>query len=207
VGAFARTSADDNALVLSNNHVLANENDSNIGDPILQPGVTDGGQAEDRIGSLAFYVPLNPTGVNRMDCAVAVIDSDVEYEARELRNIGILEDLAPNDELPANDLVEKIGRTTGHTVGRVTAFELDNVVVGYDLGEIRFDGQIEIEGTGEAPFSTGGDSGSLIFTSEGHRPWALLFAGSERGGQNAQGLTFASPLRPALQAMHVSLIR
>lgn len=30
-------------LILSNNHVLANSNDASIGDPILQPGPTDGG--------------------------------------------------------------------------------------------------------------------------------------------------------------------
>jgi hypothetical protein len=30
-------------LILSNNHVLANSNDATIGDPILQPGPTDGG--------------------------------------------------------------------------------------------------------------------------------------------------------------------
>ncbi len=31
-------------LILSNNHVLANSNDAQVGDPILQPGPTDGGQ-------------------------------------------------------------------------------------------------------------------------------------------------------------------
>jgi hypothetical protein len=36
-------------------------------------------------------------------------------------------------------------RTTELTRGRATAFELDNVVVGYDLGNFRFDNQIEIE--------------------------------------------------------------
>jgi len=30
-------------------------------------------------------------------------------------------------------------------------FELDNVVVGYDIGNLRFDNQIEIEGADDGP--------------------------------------------------------
>ena len=50
--------------------------------------------------------------------------------------------------------MSKVGRTTGKTLGRVTAFELDNVVVGYDIGNLRFDNQIEIEGAGTTPSAT-----------------------------------------------------
>ena len=57
--------------------------------------------------------------------------------------------------------VGKIGRTTAVTRGRVTAIELDDVVVGYgdELGELSFDNQIEVESTSPGPFSRGGDSG------------------------------------------------
>ena len=58
--------------------------------------------------------------------------------------------------------VIKIGRTTGRTAGLVTALELDNVTVRFDIGVLRFDNQIEIEGEDDGPFSDGGDSGSLI---------------------------------------------
>lgn len=60
----------------------------------------------------------------------------------------------------------------------MTAFELDNVVVDYDLGNLRFDNQVEIEGTGSGPFSDGGDSGSLIVSAD-KRGVALLFAGGD----------------------------
>lgn len=46
-------------LILSNNHVLANSNEGEIGDPIFQPGLHDGGSANDRIGSLLKYVEIN----------------------------------------------------------------------------------------------------------------------------------------------------
>lgn len=49
-------------LILSNNHVLANSNDSLIGDSILQPGATDGGQgASDVVARLERFVRLRYT--------------------------------------------------------------------------------------------------------------------------------------------------
>jgi hypothetical protein len=101
--------------------------------------------------------------------------------------------------------VAKLGRTTGLTRGRVTAFELDNVVVGYDLGNLRFDDQIEIEGAGTDPFSDGGDSGSLIVDSD-LRGVALLFAGGDQGGTNGRGLTYANPLQDVLDHLAVDLL-
>ena len=99
----------------------------------------------------------------------------------------------------------KVGRTTGVTHGRVTAFELDNLVVEYDIGDLRFDDQIEIEGTGEKPFSDGGDSGSLIVNS-GREASALLFAGGDVGGSNGKGLTYANPLPAVLEALRLKLL-
>jgi hypothetical protein len=108
--------------------------------------------------------------------------------------------------LDTGTAVAKLGRTTGLTRGQVTAFELDNVVVGYDLGNLRFDNQVEIEGAArDAPFSRGGDSGSLIVDAD-RRAVALLFAGSDVGGSNGQGLTFANPVRAVLDALEVNLL-
>jgi hypothetical protein len=101
--------------------------------------------------------------------------------------------------------VAKIGRTTGVTRGRVTAFELDDVVVAYDIGNVSFDNQIEIEGAGKGPFSDGGDSGSLIVDRAGCAV-AQLFAGSETGGRNGRGLTYASPIGTVLRQLKVELI-
>lgn len=81
--------------------------------------------------------------------------------------------------------------TTGLPHGRVTAFKLDNVVVSFDIGNLRFDDQIEIEGAGDGPFSDGGDSGSLIVGRD-KRGVALLFAGGDQGGANDQGIRSGS---------------
>jgi len=45
-------------LILSNNHVLAKNNEAQLGDPILQPSPTDGGQDNQDI--IAYLVRINP---------------------------------------------------------------------------------------------------------------------------------------------------
>jgi hypothetical protein len=45
--------------ILSNNHVLANENKGKVGDPILQPGPCDGGKLpDDKVAELSEFVPI-----------------------------------------------------------------------------------------------------------------------------------------------------
>jgi hypothetical protein len=203
LGAFVQKSDDAKPLILSNNHVLANENDATRGDAVLQPADYDDGNQEDRVASLDSFVALSPQDVNEVDCAVATIESGVDFHASTLTEVGSLSPLV--EEIRPDMVVEKLGRTTGHTRGRVTAFELDNVVVEFDIGNVRFDGQIEIEGLGPS-FSSGGDSGSLIYTSTSHNAFGLLFAGSETGGTNGLGVTYANPLGTVLASLGVSLI-
>ena len=74
------------------------------------------------------------------------------------------------------------------------------------IGNLRFDGQIEIEGVGQRPFSDGGDSGSLIVDSR-MKAVALLFAGSDIGGANDLGLTFANPIHRVLKDLNATLLQ
>jgi hypothetical protein len=104
-----------------------------------------------------------------------------------------------------NEPVAKVGRTTGATRGVVIAAELDNVSVGYDAGNAVFDNQIEIQTSGGGPFSQGGDSGSLIVDSD-MQAVGLLFAGSDSGGPNNLGLTYANPVGEVFRALSVSLV-
>jgi hypothetical protein len=204
VGGFAQTSAQA-PMVLSNNHVLANENDAAVGDAILQPGPFDGGQnPDDRIGTLTQFVPLNFTTANTVDCAVATLDGGITFDPKNLDLLGSLSGVRTSP-VDAGEVVAKIGRTTGVTHGSVTAIEVDNVSVGYDNGNAVFNGQIEIESTGSLPFSGGGDSGSLI-VDQNNLAAALLFAGGETGGTNGMGLTYANPIGAVLMALGISLI-
>jgi hypothetical protein len=98
-----------------------------------------------------------------------------------------------------------VGRTTVATEGRVTAFDLDNIVVNYDVGNLRFDGQVEIEGAGEQVFNDGGDSGSLIVDQD-MLAVALMLAGTDFGGSNGRGLTYADPIHRALYDLGARLL-
>ncbi|MCL3861675.1 S1 family peptidase [Actinotalea sp. K2] len=187
---------------LSNYHVLVGSPTASIGDAVLQPGPADGGwDPDDRVGSLAGLVALERGQRALVDAAVARLDQpevDLDYPVGRVTRTAEVTDAVE---------VEKIGRTTGITRGRVTAIELDDVVVGYgeELGELAFDDQIEVEGLGRAPFSRGGDSGSLVYRAADGAAVGLLFAGSETGGENGTGLTYLNPIGPVLALLGAQL--
>ncbi len=188
---------------LSNYHVLVGEPSAAVGDGILQPGPADGGtDPADRVGTLAAFVALSPGETALVDAAVALLD-DAEVDATY--PVGRV---TTTVEALGAEQVEKVGRTTGITQGRITAIELDDVVVGYgeQLGELRFDNQIEVEGTGTGPFSRGGDSGSLVYRLPGGEAVGLLFAGSETGGENGSGLTYLNPIGTVLESLGATLL-
>ncbi|MEV7963149.1 hypothetical protein [Oerskovia paurometabola] len=201
LGAFVLVG--DTLHALSNYHVLAGSPRAQVGDAVVQPGPADGGRAPaDQVGTLAATVPLARGRTATVDAAVALLDDpdvDLDYP------VGLITTTAV---ALGGETVGKIGRTTAVTAGRVTAIELDDVVVGYgeDLGALRFDDQIEVESTGTGPFSRGGDSGSLVYRADGVA-LGLLFAGSETGGENGTGLTYVNPIDTVLAALDARLAR
>ncbi|HYH83070.1 MAG TPA: hypothetical protein VEX86_24960 [Longimicrobium sp.] len=208
VGAFV--TAGGKTFILSNNHVLANENLAKAGDRIVQPGTLDGGKSpKDAVARLRKFIALKVPGANFVDAAIAELDAGVSFDRSLMRGLvggadRTLSGLGPafvDESTP----VFKLGRTTGATEGRVTAFDLDNVVVSYGIGNVRFDDQVEIEGTGNAPFSDGGDSGSIIVNGD-MQAVALLFAGGDTGGTNGLGLTYANPIHRVLSDLKVTLL-
>ncbi|MCF8477134.1 MAG: S1 family peptidase [Pseudolabrys sp.] len=204
IGALASESKSGRTVILSNNHVLANENDAKAGDAILQAGSYDGGKRpKDIVGKLNKWVKLMPSRPNLLDAATAMVTKTIDVATTEYRGIGTLAGTRTDALLPGT-AVAKVGRTTGVTRGRVSAIELDNVVVAYDIGNLSFDNQIEIESTGDGPFSAGGDSGSLILDDQ-NCACGLLFAGSETGGRNGRGLTYANPIDIVVRRLAIRL--
>lgn len=203
LGGFVRTPA--GLAILSNNHVLAASNAGSPGDAVLQPGPADGGRPEDRVAALAAFERMVEGRPNRVDAAVALLDDGVEAEPGALPGGPLLGSVPPGLDVDPDEAVEKIGRTTGHTLGRITAVEVDGVAVQYDDAVYRFDDQIEIEGR-SGGFSAGGDSGSVIWRSRDRAPVALLFAGSTTGGAGGAGVTFANPLATVLATLGVTWV-
>lgn len=160
--------------ILSNNHVLANSNNANIGDPILQPGPYDGGQyPNDMIGRLSRFVPIRfitPAGApcNYVDAAIAEVPFHLAN--RQVYWIGHVKDLYTAPQV--GDIVQKTGRTTNFTTGSVLALNA-TVDVNYGSGRVaRFCRQIITN-----KMSNPGDSGSLVTNLDEHGV-GLLFAGS-----------------------------
>lgn len=185
-------------FILSNNHVLANSNAAKTGDAIVQPGPYDGGKAPaDVIARLAQFVPLKfgGTAVNFVDAAIA---APLRPDLVRATNIwyGTVSTTTTLPQLAL--LVKKAGRTTQRTRGRISGINA-TVRVNYGTsGVALFQNQIVIVSLTSAPFSQGGDSGSLIATDSGNRPVGLLFAGSASH-------TIANPIRSVLTALNVQI--
>jgi hypothetical protein len=164
--------------LLSNNHVLANTNQGRVGDPILQPGPYDGGTTPaDIIGSLSRFMPLMlepaiPRALHRnlIDAAIAEVNfSDLDRNPYWISGIV---GWRPRSLAAVGQLVQKTGRTSNYTTGRIVATNA-TIDVGYGGGQVgRFLDQVVT-----TPMSAGGDSGSLVSTLDGVA-MGLLFAGS-----------------------------
>jgi hypothetical protein len=203
LGGFVRVGG--RLAMLSNNHVLAAGNTASLGDPIRQPGPADGGGDGDRVATLTAFQHLTAETTNQVDAAVATLDDGVEARPADLPGGALTGPVTLGPEIDPDEPVEKLGRTTGHTRGRITAVEVDGVAVQYDSAVLTFDDQVEIEGEAGA-FSAGGDRGSVIWRSADRAPLGLLFAGSTTGGRNGGGVTFANPLGTVLDALGVDWV-
>jgi hypothetical protein len=163
--------------ILSNNHVLANSNNANLGDPVLQPGPFDGGtDPADRIARLSRFVPITfdppvPRAQhnNLVDAAVAA--GEFHDLDREIYWVGYVRGWRRKANIGVGTIVQKTGRTTNYTIGRITAINA-TVDVNYGGRVARFRDQIITTN-----MSAGGDSGSLVTTPD-NVAVGLLFAGS-----------------------------
>jgi S1-C subfamily serine protease len=179
--------------VLSNNHVLADENRASRGASVVQPATLDGGTAADRVASLTRFVPLVFNNApNVMDAAIAQFDTTATGAPTILGLGGPTGTADPT----LNLLVRKSGRTTGVTEGIVRTLHFDAFNIRYEQGVVRMDDVMVIEGV-QGAFSRPGDSGSAIVDAGG-RVVGLLFAGGDT-------VTFAIPLPRILRQFGVSL--
>src|SRR5438093_3831168 len=130
-------------FILSNNHVLADENQLPIGTAIYQPGLLDHGDpATDAIARLTQFVPLSASTPNRVDCAIAEVADPDLVRARVMSRVGKLRSAQPIDAVEGMR-VEKVGRGTGYTAG--TIFDMSaTVTLDYELGDLKFVDQILI---------------------------------------------------------------
>ena len=193
-------------FILSNNHVLANSNQAEIGDPILQPGPYDGGSyPDDHIADLAEFVPVNLIGIPS-DCPIAtgtagflnsiarLLGSNVILQAINQQAIDNLVDAAiarPLNPDEVSDEILQIGTIQGAAEGELgMAIKKSGRTTQFTTGEIE---QVDVTanvqyGEGKiarftdqlmaGAMSQGGDSGSAVLDNN-NRLVGLLFAGSD----------------------------
>lgn len=184
--------------ILSNNHVLGNQNTARKGDIVIQPALLDGGVGpRDAVAKLTRYMPLNflysdkitdKSPTNTADCAIAECFGNRTLSPK-IHGIGnILPPVSPS----IGQNVKKSGRTTGLTKGKITAVNA-TILVSYGKGNALFLNQIVT-----TPMAQAGDSGSLL-VDEGNHAVGLLFAGSASE-------TLFNPIETVLSALQIKLI-
>lgn len=206
-------------LILSNNHVLANSNNAQVGDPIWQPGQADNGTSSDQIGTLAEFIPLAfdgappvppPSGCLPQLLSVFGVKqrASIQNEAGNNRvDCALARPTTP--DLVTPDILEigiptgvgtatlgtgvqKSGRTTGHTIGAIQQIDV-TVAVNYGGPTATFTGQLMA-----GAISQGGDSGSAVLDMD-KRVVGLLFAGSAT-------TTIINPIQYVLDALNVEIV-
>lgn len=206
LGCLVRRGGD--TFILSNNHVLANSNEAQRGDPIMQPGPIDGGQLpNDHIADLEDFVPITfsqPEPPSQCPTARAVIaflnaiclgiGSKTRYQIVTLQAEDNFVDAAIARPLNAGDVkgeILEIGTIAGVAEADLgTALKKSGRTTELTTGEV-----LQVDVTADVSYgagrtarftdqllagamSQGGDSGSAVLDDD-NRLVGLLFAGSD----------------------------
>jgi len=201
--------ASGNQYILSNNHVLARSNAAKAGETIMQRGYVDtvpvcSKNGTINVANLTKFVPLNFAGGNNLvDAAIAKVISGQVSPTGSILEIGTVSATTVNPTLGL--AVEKSGRTTAKTTGKIDSINVTVNVSGYGpcgLGTKTavFIAQFLIN---SKTFSAPGDSGSLIVMQgppgTKPKPVGLLFAGS-------QSTTLGNPINSVLTALGIKFV-
>ncbi|MCD4738161.1 MAG: S1 family peptidase [Anaerolineae bacterium] len=211
-------------FILSNNHVLANCNNAARGDAIWQPGPLDGGSNQDKIATLAKFVPLD-FGQATSDCNIAssvaelinalanVAGSSHRLQAiqqtagQNLMDAALAKPDNPQQVIP--DIME-LGLPLGVGVPALgQAIQKMGRTSGLTAGTVQqIDVEVSVDYNGRpvrftdqifaSSMSQPGDSGSAILDME-KRVVGLLFAGSDQ-------VTIFTPIQRVLAHFNVTVV-
>jgi hypothetical protein len=212
-------------FILSNNHVLANSNAAQAGDPIWQPGKYDGGTSADQIGTLEQFIPIGFPGATPPPPSPAPGCSPLA---------SIMKLISPQPAPPAPQINEPGNNTVDCAIARPTSPNLvtpDILNIGvpvgvgtatlgtqlqkmgrttaYTTGQItQIDVTVSVDYGGKVgvyknqlmagAMSAGGDSGSAVLDMQ-RRVVGLLYAGSDT-------TTIMNPIQFVLDALQVQLV-
>jgi S1-C subfamily serine protease len=209
--------------ILSNNHVLANSNVAQEGDPIWQPGKYDGGTSADQIATLDRFIPIGfpgdtptppPGGCSPLasimkffEAQPAVPKIQINEPGNNTVDCALGKPLSP--DLVSPDILN-IGVPIGvGTVTLGTPLQKMGRTTGYTTGQItQLDVTVSVDYGGKiatfrnqlmaGAMSQGGDSGSAVLDMN-KRVVGLLYAGSAT-------TTILNPIQLVLDALEVQLV-
>jgi hypothetical protein len=211
-------------LILSNNHVLANSNQAQEGDPILQPGVADQGSVDnDIVARLHAFVPIS-FNVEAPTCDIAkglvgFLNKIAEIIGSSHRLVAHKQDAQAVNQVDAavakpvagvevlNEILE-VGIVGGITPaklgmrvrksGRSTGFTTGVITVLDSTVDVNYgDKTARFEGQIiTSGMSAPGDSGSLLVAEDALLAVGLLYAGSEQ-------VTIYNPIETVLEQLQV----
>jgi S1-C subfamily serine protease len=172
-----------NLYALTNNHVAANSNKARVLEAIHHPGPADG--LGGRVGVLARFEPIFFDRENLIDAALVRLDRN--------QGVEVIHE-AKTTTARIGWTVQKFGRTTGHTYGKVIGRNA-TVDVGFGTqGVARFVNQVITD-----KMLSPGDSGSVLLSTSRH-PIALGFAGSDT-------ISIHTPINLVLRTLGVRFLR
>jgi hypothetical protein len=206
LGAFVTNKQGEDYL-LSCAHVLSAPGQSKR-KQIIQPGAADIDQSfpGNVVAELADPPEFYGGRLNSADAAVARIREDIEHAGNLYPRYGAVRG-APADFLQFvqshKGEVRKLGKATGSTRGRISAWNLNNLSVYFDEYEqaFAFEQVIEIEPLNRT-FAKPGDSGALLVSHADNTAIGLVFAGHFGPKRN---VVYANPIAEALSAVGMQL--
>ncbi len=228
-GELLRDKREKKLCIGTNNHVGANSNNAEIGDPYLQPGSYDGGiNPDDIIGYLLRFVPIHFSW-DLSTCIPAQIWSafynvPARLFGRRTRLRAVIEDpeynlvdaaiIEVNENDVSADIVD-IGIPNGsrqaqldmlvQKSGRTTCHTIDGEITGINATilvgypGLRYAYFTDQIAITKERFSLGGDSGSLVLDMEGYAV-GKLFAGNE------EDITYANHIQTYLDLLDAELV-
>jgi hypothetical protein len=226
-GAIVRDINSGERLILSNNHVIANSNDADPGDQILQPGPIDGGSPDvDTIAHLDRFCPIEfatepgicdiaETYASLGNAIAGLLGSKHRVNAQQSDPQAVnLVDAAvakPVNDSDVLDEILEIGTIEGseegslgmsvRKSGRTTRFTTSQINLINATVDVNYGSDRTARFENQlvsGPMSQGGDSGSLLVAGDSLHAVGLLFAGSNQS-------TIFNPIQAVLDCLEVEI--
>lgn len=213
LGAFARSRTNGAMGFLTNQHVGI-QSGTRLFHPVpwgTHLGITE--RVIEYMPDQEWYGPYvdEPNTYVRVDCAFAQLSSDFMLDdinpyMMGVGKLGLSKSIALDDMNVIGQKVVRVGRTTGLRYGTIVAFGYEY----HDAANETVYTDLLIVGNDGIPFSTHGDSGSLIVTDdEDLSPIGLLWGGWQeklRTGHVQENWTYGIALSRVLSALDIDLI-